>query len=100
NRNATASLDFRRVGEGTWRAGLPLWPTYDSSGAAFYGSALLLDPGTSYEVRVTVTDPAGVDSAAVQTASIATRAEAIADPSTLAPGYFVRSTGDDANDGR
>jgi hypothetical protein len=79
---------------------LPLWPTADPSGAAFYGSALLLDPGTAYEIRVTVTDPDGVEGSAVQTSTVTTRAEAVAEPTALAPGYFVRTTGNDSADGR
>jgi hypothetical protein len=100
NRNATGGLAFRRVGEGTWRAGLPLWPTNDPSGAAFYGSALLLDPGTAYEVRVTIADPDGVDGDTVQVSTVTTRAEDIAPPAALVPNYFVRVTGNDAADGR
>ena len=86
NRNATAGLSFRRVGEGAWRGGLPLWQTTASSGAAFYGSALLLEPGTPYEIRVTIADPDGVNGNGVQTAAITTRAETIALPETLVPG--------------
>ena len=100
NRNATASLSFRRAGESAWRAGLPLWPTADPSGPAFYGSALLLEPGTPYEVRVTIADPDGVNGNGVQTAAITTRAETIVPPEGLVPTHVVRTTGDDHADGR
>ena len=100
NRNAAARLAFRRVGDTIWRDALPLWPTTDPSGAAFYGSALLLDAGTPYEVRVTITDPDGVDGSSVQTSVVTTRAETIPEPTALAPTYFVRTTGNDLADGR
>jgi hypothetical protein len=100
NHNATAGLSFRRVGESAWRNGLPLWPTYDPSGAAFYGSVLLLEPGTQYDILVTIADPDGVDGNSVQAVGIATRAETIPPPETLIPTHFVRAAGDDAADGR
>src|SRR5262249_13412015 len=90
NRSATASIEFRRVGDSTWRAGLPLWPTYDPTGAAFYGSALLLSPGSQYEVRVTIADADGVTGSAVQSSTITTRADSIPAPETLTPTYYVR----------
>lgn len=43
-----AQLRFRASGETTWRTGLPAWYAVD----AYYGSALLLEPGTAYDVRV------------------------------------------------
>ena len=100
NGTSTAGLEFRREGERDWRAGLPLWRTADPSGPAFYGSALLLEPGTTYEVRVTIDDGDGVQGAAQQSATIATRADAIAPPEVLAPSHYVRADGDDAADGR
>ncbi|MGE3268391.1 MAG: hypothetical protein AB7P40_06565 [Chloroflexota bacterium] len=100
NQNATADLSFRRVGDSAWRAGLDLWPTTEASGAAFYGSTLLLQPGTPYEIRVAVVDPDGVTGSPVQTATITTRAETIAPPGALTPSYFVRANGTDTADGR
>ena len=100
NGSATAGLEFRRAGERDWRAGLPLWRTADPSGPAFYGSALLLEPGTTYEVRVTVDDGDGVQGSAQQSATIDTRADTIAPPEALSPTHYVRVVGDDAADGR
>ena len=102
NGNASAQLEFRGGGH-DWREGLPLWPTNDGSGEpgpAFYGSALLLEPGTSYEVRATIQDPDGVNGPAVLSGTISTRPEDIAPASALAPTHFVRADGNDANDGR
>jgi hypothetical protein len=100
NRNASASLSFRRSGESAWRQALPLWPAGDAPGAAFYGSALLLDAGTRYDVRVIVSDPDGVSGLSFQSTGVTTRADTIQAPESLAPTHYVRATGDDAADGR
>jgi hypothetical protein len=100
NGNSTAELSFRRVGEGVWRTGLPLWRTAHPSGAAFYGSALLLDAGAEYEVRVAFDDQDGVESDSEQIGTISTRADAIALAESLGPTHFVRADGDDDRDGR
>jgi hypothetical protein len=100
--NASAGLEFRRSGDASWRTGLPLWRTNDGSaspGAAFYGSALLLDPGVTYEVRVTLMDPDGVAGNAVLTGEIKTRVDDIADVASLVPTHYVAPNGNDANDG-
>ncbi len=100
NGTAVANLEFRRVDDQEWRPGLPLWRTADPSGAAFYGSALLLDAGSGYEVRVTVDDADGVVGAAQQVSTITTRAEELGPAEALTPTHFVRADGDDARDGR
>ena len=98
NGNATAELEFKPAGETAWRKGLPLWPiTGDvpAPGHAFYGSALLLDAGTKYDLRVTVADPDGLAGANVVTGTATTRAENIAQASSLTPTHYVSPTGDD-----
>lgn len=102
NRNATARVEYRKAGEAQWRKGLDLfrlknedvnaWPDGDAtarrSGSLmkrpplpydipnmFSGSVFNLEPGTAYEVRVTVSDPDGVQGNAVQTAQFTTRKE-------------------------
>ena len=102
NANAQARLQFKKTADTSWREGLPLWPTNDGSsqpGPAFYGSVLMLDPGTSYDVRVSVSDPDGVSGAPVLDGTISTRAEDIAPVSSLTPSYFVAVGGSDTNDG-
>ncbi len=102
NGNATAALDFRKPGENDWHRALPLWETDDGStdpGPAFYGSALLLDAGTTYELQITVSDSDGVNGQSVLDTTVNTRAENIANSNTLAPSFYVRADGDDNQDG-
>src|SRR5205807_193449 len=76
--DATASLEFKKSSDTTWRRGLPLWRTDDGStspGRAFYGSALLLQPGVTYTIRVTLGDPDGVNGPAAITGSVTTRTD-------------------------
>ncbi|MBI4506697.1 MAG: hypothetical protein HY691_14275, partial [Chloroflexi bacterium] len=100
NANGTATLEFRKAGETEWRRGLPLWRVAAPNPAAFYGSALLLEPGELYTVRVTLGDPDGVLGPAAVQATIATRAESIPPASALAPTHYVRAGGFDNADGR
>jgi hypothetical protein len=99
--DATATLEFKKASETTWRAGLPLWRTGASGrpGGAFYGSALLLEPGTTYDVRVAVADPDGVLGSPLIPGRANTRAEDIVPASALSPTHHVRADGDDAADG-
>jgi len=68
-------------------------------GHAFYGSALLLDPGKKYDLRVTVADPDGIAGTNVITGTATTRAENIAQASSLMPTHYVNPTGDDKANG-
>src|SRR5689334_21499414 len=85
NRNASVEVSYRRSGAGEWKEALPLlrmggervfratehldYTVPDR----FAGSVLDLDPGTEYEVRLTMKDPEGVTGQAVQTAKVRTR---------------------------
>lgn len=60
-------------------------------------AALDLEAGSAHQVRVTVTDNGGNSQVVVGT--VTTRTDATADASTLTPTRFVRTTGDDTNDG-
>ena len=103
NANAQAAVLFKKSAEASWRRGLPLWSTNDGStqpGPAMYGSLLMLDPGTSYDVQVSLSDPDGVAGSAVLNGTISTRPESIAAAASLAPSYFVTVDGSDANDGQ
>jgi hypothetical protein len=97
--DATAALEFKRSADGTWRNGLPLWRTsYSGTQSAFYGSALQLDAGTAYDIRVTVTDPDG-SPGSPSTGSVTTRVDSIASAGSLSPTRYVRTNGSDSNDG-
>lgn len=87
NRNAAVAVAFRRVGETTWRKGLPLVRVggerifRDVENLSyivpdgFAGSILGLQPGTEYEARFTLSDPDGVSGQATQTVRAKTRVE-------------------------
>ena len=68
NRNAAVALAWRRTGELTWRDGLPLLRLNGEAvqqGASFHyvapnmfaGSVFGLEPGTSYDLRLRLSDP-------------------------------------------
>ena len=94
NRNASARLEWRLQGESSFHAGHPLVRV---DATHFVGSLFRLDPGHSYEARVTVADPDGAGATPTRTSTFATRAEA----GTFAPlrTLYVATNGSDANDG-
>ena len=103
NADAQAGVLFKKSSDASWRQGLPLWPTNDGSsqpGPALYGSLLMLEAGTSYDVQVSLSDPDGVVGAGVLNGTISTRAETIVPAGSLAPSYFVGIGGSDTNDGQ
>ena len=68
NRNASVAVAWRRTGETAWRDGLPLLRLQGEAvqqGASFHyvapnmfaGSVLGLDPNTSYDIRLRLSDP-------------------------------------------
>jgi len=91
NRNAQVALAYRKKGETAWQKGLPLHrlqnekvTTSDTFGSPplkyaipnmFSGSVFDLQPGTDYELQLTLTDPDGVSGEAVRTLAARTRAE-------------------------
>lgn len=94
NRNAGARLEWRRQGDAAFRAGHPLVRV---DATHFVGSLFWLDSGTSYEVRVTLTDPDGAGATPNRTVALTTRAEAGA----LVPvrTLYVAPNGNDDRDG-
>ncbi len=92
--DATASLEWRRSGEPGFRAGHPL---VRIDAQAFAGSLFWLDPGTGYEVRVTLADPDGVVGSPTATAALTTRADTLAEPSLRT--LYVSPTGSDGHSG-
>jgi hypothetical protein len=69
NRNAAVEVAYRRKGEQQWREALPMLRVQHEvanqaytpwrCGNLFAGSVMNLEPGTEYEVRLTMTDPDG-----------------------------------------
>jgi hypothetical protein len=86
NRNAYVAVGYRRRGEESWHAAMPLLRLdgeriYASSRVdviapnMFAGSVLDLEPDTAYEVRFVLSDPDGVHGVAERTLDVRTRAE-------------------------
>ncbi|QEI08198.1 hypothetical protein FXN63_21915 [Pigmentiphaga aceris] len=95
NRNASVAVDYRKAGSDAWRKALPLVrlqgekignlippkadfhpdPNNYTSPNMFAGSVLDLEPDTAYQVRLTLSDPEGVDGARIQTVNVRTRPE-------------------------
>jgi uncharacterized repeat protein (TIGR01451 family) len=98
NRNSALTLEFRKQGESAWKPGAPAmraFPTTIVNGAPLNlnrwgASALFLQPGTAYELRLTLTDPDG--GGTVQSINAMTRIEPQASP-TARQRYVVPGTG-------
>jgi hypothetical protein len=99
NKNAKIDLDYRAAG-GEWQKGLPLFRVEKGRNIdkefgtflevpkdawLFAGSAVMLKPGTDYQVRLTLNDPDG--GRAEQTLKMRTKSEPVA---PNGPTYFVR----------
>jgi hypothetical protein len=91
-------LELRRVGESAWRRGAPAMgarPAMIVDGGPlglhyWAASALFLSPGTSYQLRLTLSDPDG--GGEVRTIVAATRLE-VPDPPVGTPRYVVPGSG-------
>src|SRR4029079_8721074 len=94
NRNAAAALEWRTAGGGTFMAAQPL---LRADATHLVGSLFTLLPGRSYDVRVTLSDPDGVVGASTASAVLATRADALAEPSLRT--LYVSPAGDDTHTG-
>lgn len=83
NRNATVDVAYRATGQTAWNDAMPLLRMGGEKITRapytvpdrFAGSILDLQPGTEYEVRLTMKDPDGVTGTAVQMIRSRTRAE-------------------------
>ncbi len=79
NHNSNMTLEFRKSGESAWHAGAPAtraYPTIIVDGSPlglnyWAASALFLQPGQAYELRLTLTDPDG--GGATRTVNASTR---------------------------
>lgn len=72
--DATASVAYRVSGSGTYRQGFPLSRVVDTR---FVGSLFCLEPGTTYDVRVTFSDPGDPLDGTTVAATGSTRAEIV-----------------------
>jgi parallel beta-helix repeat protein len=93
NGNAANLVEYRETGSPLWNQGHPLSRIDDTW---FIGSIVLVDAGTTYEVRVTFSDPEGVSGSPVS-ASASTRAEGLGSPSGA--DWYVAPNGDDTGPG-
>src|SRR3954469_18133485 len=59
NHDASAALDYRKTGMPAWSPALPLLRIDYNGSNTLAGSALFLTPDTSYDLRITITDPDG-----------------------------------------
>jgi hypothetical protein len=86
NRNAAVDVAFRKKGSDAWRPALPLLRLQGERIYAesridlvapnmFAGSVLDLEAGTAYEVRLTMTDPDGVQGERSRVVTVSTRPE-------------------------
>jgi hypothetical protein len=86
NRNASVDVAFHKKGETAWKPALPLLRLQGERIYAesridliapnmFAGSILDLEPGTAYEVRLTLADPDGVQGERTRTVTVSTRPE-------------------------
>ena len=100
NRNATVALAWRRTGEPTWRDGLPLLRLNGEAvqqGASFHyvapnmfaGSVFGLEPGTSYDLRLRLSDPDGPSGSQAVERILTARTRPVPKPATGGAVYHV-----------
>jgi hypothetical protein len=88
DQDAVANVAYRVSGSGAYRPGFPLSRV---SSTRFAGSLFWLQAGTTYDVRVTFSDPDGALNGIAVQASAATRAEISVPTPSLS--YYVSPTG-------
>lgn len=111
NRNAVVTVNYREAGSGVWRQALPLVrsqgekvgnlvppradfhpdPNNYVNPNMFAGSVFDLRPGTTYEVRLSLSDPDGVQGQRLRTVTVRTRAEPM--PAPVGKVYHVYPIG-------
>jgi hypothetical protein len=100
NRNASAALAWRRSGETAWHDGLPLLRLQGEEvqqGASFHyvapnmfaGSVFGLDPDTSYDIRLRLSDPDAPAAVQPDERVLTARTRAVPKPSTGGALYHV-----------
>lgn len=96
NRNARVTLQWRRSGDPTFRSGQDLVRV---DATRFVGSVFGLAPATNYELRLTVSDADGVSGTPSATTALATRADALIEPSLRTLYVAPPPLGNDGNSG-
>ena len=71
NHNTAVSVQYRKQGPGSWSSALPLFRVDFNGFDMLAGSIFFLEPGTTYEVQLALSDPDGGNE--TQTISITTR---------------------------
>ena len=69
--DAAVAVEFRAAGTIAWRPAMPLVRVDYNGANMLAGSVLFVNPNTTYEIKLTLTDPDG--GAATQTVNVATR---------------------------
>jgi hypothetical protein len=57
NRNASATVRYRKTGEATWKQAMPLIRVDYAKDNMLAGSILFLEPATAYEIKLNTIDP-------------------------------------------
>ncbi|MBS7642184.1 MAG: right-handed parallel beta-helix repeat-containing protein [Candidatus Bathyarchaeia archaeon] len=96
NFNNKASVRFRSTVDRVWREGHPLSPLRELKQLA--GSLVYLNPGTEYEIIITIEDPDGVDRSELHTV-FKTRSEPSDVYGAIGRVFYVSPDGDDRNPG-
>ncbi len=94
NGNATAGLEWRAAGGGSFQ---PAQPLARIDATHFVGSLFGLEPATAYEARVTLADPNGVSGPPSAVTPFATRVDSLPEPTLRT--LYVSPSGNDANPG-
>lgn len=100
NRNASVALAWRKAGETAWHDGLPLLRLQGEAvqqGASFHyvapnmfaGSVFDLQPNTTYEIRLRLTDPDSLTRSAALERTVTARTRPVPTPATGGAVYHV-----------
>ncbi len=94
NNNAAASLEIRAPGSQSFRL---VHPAVRADSSHFAGSLFDLEPDTAYDLRLTLTDPDGVNGVSVVDFTTETRADSYPEPTLRT--LHVSPTGNNSNPG-
>ena len=103
DKDADAKVEYRLQGDTVWSLGHPMLRIHSEPagrdgfvcGNLFAGSVLNLNPGVSYEVRVTLSDPDGITGTATTTFTQMTRSEPVRTRGTTTRHVYTSCVGAD-----